>query len=312
MSRMRVALITLGAWTLLALLFAMQLRMDASYSGHPIGVGQALVLAFAGWYGWALLTPLIAEIAHRVPMSRGGIAVHAALSVVVTILKIAATSELLRRSGFTPRSVSLLVNVPVSIATYWAIAGVTRAIETYRARRKAEIELLRAQIQPHFLFNALHGISELMHEDVDAADRALTRVSELLRATLDTSGRPEITVREEIGMVERYVDIQRVRFGDRLQVAFDVDPASLDRLVPSFILQPLVENAVRHGGGTIAIRARDGMLEVEDNGPGFDPAAVRAGIGLANVRARLEATGARLEITRGTLGGALVRIVVPL
>jgi len=311
-SRMRVALITLGAWTLLALLFAMQLRMDASYSGHPIGVGQALVLAFAGWYGWALLTPLIAEIAHRVPMSRGGVAVHAALSVVVTILKIAATSELLRRSGFTPRSVSLLVNVPVSIATYWAIAGVTRAIETYRARRKAEIELLRAQIQPHFLFNALHGISELMHEDVDAADRALTRVSELLRATLDTSGRPEITVREEIGMVERYVDIQRVRFGDRLQVAFDVDPASLDRLVPNFILQPLVENAVRHGGGTIAIRVRDGMLEVEDNGRGFDPASVRAGIGLANVRARLEATGARLEITRGALGGALVRIVVPL
>jgi len=311
MSRTRIALITLGASTLLALLFAMQLRMDASYSGHPITVGQALVLAFAGWYGWALLTPLIANIARRVPLSGRGIALHAVLSIVVTMLKIVVTSELLRRSGFTPRSVSLLVNVPISIATYWAIAGVTRAVETYRARRKAEVELLRAQIQPHFLFNALHGISELMHEDVDAADRALTRVSELLRATLDTSGRPEITVREEIGMVERYVDIQRVRFGDRLQVAFDVDPAALDRLVPNFILQPLVENAVRHGGGTIVIRAQDGMLEVEDNGRGFDPATAREGMGLSNVRARLEATGARLEITRGTLGGALVRIVVP-
>jgi signal transduction histidine kinase len=304
-------LIALAAWTFLALLFAMQLRMDASYSGHPITVGQALALAFAGWYGWALLTPLIASIARRVPLSGRGIAMHAVLSIVITIGKIVVTSELLRRFGFTPRSVSLLVNVPISIATYWAIAGVTRAVETYRARRKAEIELLRAQIQPHFLFNALHGISELMHEDVDAADRALTRVSELLRATLDTSGRPEITVREEMGMVERYVDIQRVRFGDRLQVAFDVDPASLDRLVPNFILQPLVENAVRHGGGTIAIRARDGMLEVEDNGRGFDPATARAGIGLSNVRARLEATGARLEITRGALGGALVRITVP-
>jgi len=312
MSRARIVLITLGAWTLLALLFAMQLRMDASYSGHPITVGQALVLAFAGWYGWALLTPLIANIARRVPLSGRGIALHAVLSIVVTMLKIVVTSELLRRSGFSPRSVSLLVNVPISIATYWAIAGVTRAVETYRARRKAEVELLRAQIQPHFLFNALHGISELMHEDVDAADRALTRVSELLRATLDTSGRPEITVREEIGMVERYVDIQRVRFGDRLQVAFDVDPAALDRLVPNFILQPLVENAVRHGGGTIAIRARDGMLEVEDNGRGFDPATAREGMGLSNVRARLEATGARLEITRGALGGALVRITVPL
>jgi LytS/YehU family sensor histidine kinase len=312
LSRARVATITLAAWTLLALMFSLQLRMDAAYSGHPISVGQALALAFAGWYGWALLTPFIVRIARWMPLSGRGIAVHGVLSIAITLLKIAVTSELLRRSGFTARSVSLLVNLPVSIATYWAIAGVTRAVETYRARRRAEIELLRAQIQPHFLFNALHGISELMHEDVDAADRALTRVSELLRATLDTSGRPEITVREEIGMVERYVDIQRVRFGDRLHVAMEIDPALLDRLVPNFILQPLVENAVRHGGGTIAIRARDGMLEVEDNGRGFDPATVHAGMGLSNVRARLEASGARLEITRGTLGGALVRIVVPL
>jgi len=322
---MKKVLIALGAWTVLALLFAVQLRMDASYSGHPIDVGQALILAFAGWYGWALLSPLIAWIARRIPMTPRGVAIHLVLSVVITALKIAATTELLRRSGFTPRSVSLLVNLPVSIAAYWAIVGVTKAIDTYRAHREAElslakarIELLRAQIQPHFLFNALHGISELMHEDVDAADKTLTRVSELLRASLDTAGSPEVSVREEMGMVRRYADIQLVRFGDKLEIDLAVEPEALDCKVPNFILQPIVENAVRHGGGQVTVRAftdrDDVILDVVDNGRGFTLDAEPRGIGIANVRARLQqmyGPRGRFQVLRGASGGALVRITVP-
>jgi hypothetical protein len=314
-------------WTAVALLFAWQLSNDARYSGHPIGKTQAVALALAGWYGWAVLSPLIILLARRTRR----IAVHVPLSIVLTIAKIALTTELLRAAGMSQRAVSLLVNLPVNLAAYWAIAVATWAIDAHVRSSKLEaslaearLELLRSQIHPHFLFNTLNAIAELMHEDVDAADRMTTRLAELLRASLDTAGRQLVPLRDELAILDRYVSIERVRLGDRLRITTDVDPALLDALVPSFILQPLVENAIRHAANLVSISVTAGlMIEVRDDGPGFSTNPLPAargeggrrpgeGIGLSNVRERLRqlyGDEARLILNSGP--GAVVRIELP-
>jgi two-component system, LytTR family, sensor kinase len=188
---------------------------------------------------------------------------------------------------------------------------------------EARLDLLTSQLQPHFLFNALHTTAELMHHDVEAADRALTRLSELLRAMLDAGGRQEIRLAEEIALVERYLDIEQIRLGDRLASHIDVEPRALDAFVPMFLLQPIVENAVRHAiaprtsGGRVLLHARPEddklRISVEDDGAGFDPAATER-VGLTNTRARLAhlyGAAQRLEIGRSAAGGAAVSIVLP-
>lgn len=321
----RVAL-ALVAWTIVALLFAGQLAMDSAYSGHRIGASQAIALALTGWYAWALLSPLVIWLARR---WRSLIA-HSLVSVAATFVKIALTTEVLRAFGTPQRSISLLVNIPMNVAAYFAIVGVTWFVDArLRASRleaslaEAKLELLRNQIHPHFLFNTLHAISELMHEDVDAADKMLTRLADLLRASLESSGKPQIALRDELVTLDRYVDIERVRLGDRLRYDTDIEPRALDVLVPNFLLQPLVENAIRHAiairreGGSIDVRARvDGaklVIEIEDDGPGLgaDRDDV-TGIGLANVRARLQqiyGDAARIDIRADR--GTHVRIEIP-
>src|SRR5262249_35051069 len=174
---------------------------------------------------------------------------------------------------------------------YAAIVAATHFIDSRTMLTEARMELLKAQLEPHFLFNTLHSIAELMHHDVEAADRMLTRLSELLRATLETGGKQEIRVADELGLVERYLDIERIRLGDRLKTQVDIEPAALDAFVPIFLLQPIVENAVRHA---IAPRTAGGMLrlrigrnnselrvDVDDDGPGFALAVVGR-VGLRN------------------------------
>lgn len=326
----RTVLLVIGGWTLLALLFAAQLRIDAAYSGRSITGRQALVLSLAGWYGWALLSPLVIWIARRLGTSKKALALHAVIAVVLTFFKIMITTEILRRSGFSPQNMFSIANLPMNLLTYAAIVAATHGIDAYRrsieARgllTEARLELLKGQLEPHFLFNALHSIAELMHHDVEAADRMLTRLSELLRATLEAGGRQEIPLSEELALVERYLDIERVRLGDRLKTNIDVEPKALDGQVPIFILQPIVENAVRHAvasrtsGGTVMLRARasieDLKIDIDDDGPGFAPQAPER-IGLRNTRARLQhlyGESHRLEIGRGFLGGASVRLVLP-
>jgi sensor histidine kinase YesM len=222
---------------------------------------------------------------------------------------------------------------------YWSAIGVIyaweyhaesrrRELEAARldgALRTAELENLRSQLQPHFLFNALQSISTLIHRDPAAADRMLTDLSELLRGSLAHAARQEVPLRDELAFLQRYLDVMRVRLGDRLAVSLDVPDALLDALVPSLLLQPLVENAIRHGiadraeGGRVTIAARgDGdrlVLEIADDGPGMSAPATGGGIGLSNTRerlGRLYGPAASLA-TRSTAGrGTTVTLTVPL
>lgn len=328
---MRRFVAVLAVWTIVAVLFAGQLAIDSAYTGHRVTPRGALALAFTGWYAWALLYPLVAWLARWFRPTGRGVAVHAALSIVVTLVKIIAVSEILRAFGTPQRSISMLVNVPVNLAAYWLIVGVTWAIDANLRSSKLEaslaatrLDLLRNQIQPHFLFNTLHGIAELMHEDVDAADRMVTRLSELLRATIETGGKQEISLRDELALLDRYIEIQRMRLGDRLRFTADVEPRSLDRAVPMLLLQPLVENAVRHAianrrdGGSISVKVGEASdrlsIEIADDGPGFSTSPSN-GVGLANVRDRLEhlyGNRQSMQLASAPNGGALVRIAVPL
>ncbi|MEA2339066.1 MAG: two-component system, LytTR family, sensor kinase [Thermoanaerobaculia bacterium] len=329
MKRRTIALIIAG-WTLLALLFAAQLRIDASYAGRTLSMPQALVLSFAGWYGWALLSPLVILLARRLGTRGAKVALHIPAALVLTFVKVAVTTEILRRAGFSPRSTFSIANVPLNLITYAAIVVATHGIATWRRGREANallmqarLDLLTSQLQPHFLFNALHSIAELMHSDVEAADRALTRVSELLRATLDAGKQQEIRLADELALVDRYLEIEQIRLGDRLRTRIDVEPSTRDALVPMFILQPIVENAVRHAiaprtaPGTIVIATRhegdDLRIEIADDGSGF-AADEMEGVGLANTRARLAhlyGDKQRLEIARNSDDGASVRLVLP-
>lgn len=176
------------------------------------------------------------------------------------------------------------------------LEGALRASRLEAQLVQAQNQALRMQIQPHFLFNTLHSISTLMHSDVEAADRMITRMGDLLRTSLDRSGQQEIPLGEELEFLDAYLEIEGIRFQDRLRVAMSVPLELRNALVPTFILQPLVENALKHGlskrkrGVTITIRAyQEGdtlHLEVEDDGDG-PPSVHREGVGLRFVRERL-------------------------
>ncbi len=205
-----------------------------------------------------------------------------------------------------------------------------REVQTAQLQRElveARLEALRMQLNPHFLFNTLHTVSALIHEKPDVADRMVARLSELLRLSLDQSKPQEVPLSEELDFLDRYLDIEQTRFADRLKVEKQVEAGVQDALVPYLILQPLVENAIRHGIepredlGHLTIRARrsDGMLElrVSDNGAGLaaDGAApAREGIGLSNTRSRLRhlyGDNFKLELVNGTGGGLEARLDLP-
>lgn len=225
-------------------------------------------------------------------------------------------------------------NLPI----YWAIVCFVHAV-TYQRRSEerertalelearladAKLEALRMQLHPHFLFNTLNAIATLVHRDPRAADEMIANLSELLRAALDTSAQ-EIPLRQELDFLNRYLDIQQVRFGERLRVEKEIDAAALDGLVPTLILQPLVENAIRHGiephptTGVLTLRAKlDGgtvRLTVRDTGGGPKPHGQSPpGIGLTNTQGRLHAlygARARLTLNTGADGGFAVEMELP-
>jgi sensor histidine kinase YesM len=221
---------------------------------------------------------------------------------------------------------------------YWVMVSVSHAFSYYRqfqerALRAKELEqrltqarlqALQMQLNPHFLFNTLNAISTLMHRDVKAADRMLARLAELLRYALDSTDAQEVPLRQELAFLERYLEIERTRFGERLTIETQLQPETLDALVPNLVLQPLVENAIKHGverrtkSGRITligeVKGERLALQVLDNGPGLREGGVE-GIGLSNTRARLQQLYGeehRFELRDANEGGVVVALEIPL
>ncbi|HEX8153353.1 MAG TPA: histidine kinase [Thermoanaerobaculia bacterium] len=308
---------------------------------------EALAINLTYYYLWGLSVPAVVWVARRFRFERErwqtSAMVHLGWGILLTVTQIAIAESFLNLIGSrTPMPKPLwravLDNFHSSLPTYFVILCGYYAVDYYVKYRdrelrtsqletrlsQAHLQALRTQLNPHFLFNTLNTISSLMYTDVAAADAMMSRLSELLRLTLDKDAVPEVTLREEMELLERYLDIERIRFEDRLQVTLDIDPVTLGARVPNFALQPLVENAIRHGiaprpeGGKLEISAcrHEDRLEIRlhDDGPGLQPSKRREGIGVANTRARLAQLYGehhRFEMTNAPEGGLLVMISLP-
>jgi LytS/YehU family sensor histidine kinase len=200
-----------------------------------------------------------------------------------------------------------------------------KSSQLHAALADSQLQALKMQLHPHFLFNTLNSISTLMHEDVRAADEMVARLGDFLRLTLENSGEQIVTLAQEMDFINSYLEIESVRFGERLTFKRQIEPQVLRARVPNLILQPLVENAIKHGvsrqirAGVISIRARRSgeklELQIEDNGPGLQNGASRdGGIGLANTRARLfnlYGDNQRVVMSNAEPQGLIVTLEIP-
>jgi signal transduction histidine kinase len=336
-------------WTALALLSVVGAVVTFQQIGRPIEWRWLFTSRLVDWYTCAIFTPLFIWMARRWPIDRGGWTRAVPIWLVVVslcvILKYALFLKIIK--ALLPQSHMPSFHEMVSQSfiiesmVFWALIGVIHAIVyyyRYREREKeatllhgqlaeARLEALGAQLHPHFLFNTLQGISTLLHRDPDAADRMLARLSDLLRRTLRRAESQEVPLGDELETLDNYVAIQQVRFQDRLTVEKVIGPGAEEVLVPHFVLQPLVENAIEHGIArragagriTIAAARNDDHLElsVTDDGSGLDHSNdfPVEGIGLGNTRRRLAALygdRAALTLSPASGGGLRVDLVVPL
>jgi two-component system, LytTR family, sensor kinase len=313
---------TIQAWRLQAL------SADQTWALTLKLMAQLMVLNTVYWYVPALLAPVVVEITRRYRLGRtpwpSTLAVHLACAFLFSLLHTGTmllVRSLLFENGGRVTNLSwwtyiqrqYIMQLDWMLATYFCLVGLGHAIDYWREAREravsaerlqtrlaeAQLEALQRQLQPHFLFNTLHAISSLMRTNVDAADTMIDQLSDLLRLSLRSRSQ-EVTVKQEFDLLRSYLAIEQTRFRDRLSVQIDVDPDVLDARIPQLLLQPLVENAVRHGiaprarPGRIDVRARrEGpqlTIDVRDTGDGLPPerlVALNDGVGLSNTRARL-------------------------
>jgi two-component system LytT family sensor kinase len=346
--------------SVIGLFFAAQMHYSSAAFGRPVGWGQALYWALGDWYEWAILSPLIFWLCRRFSFERSrwrsSLPIHFVAGVAVSVvhLVLCALAEQLQ-AWSEGRSIAFSASFPrlftnrfhFNLAVYglivcawhaWAYYWKYREREAQAAElagrlAQAQLQALRMQLNPHFLFNTLHAVSSLMLRDVVAANRMLTRLGELLRLTLETTDQQEVPLKQELEFLRRYLEIEQIRFGDRLAVRMDLEPAILDAIVPNLLLQPLVENAIRYavepnmGSGQIELSGgrNNGqlILQVSDNGVGTrsqestkinGATLARGGIGLSNTRQRLRqlyGDHQSLELKPRDSGGLLVRITIP-
>ncbi len=338
-----------AAWAIFGLLLAHQSYIQASMGGRQMPMYVALRPAMLEAALWALTTLVIFWLARRFPLDRGrvltGLAVHLAAAVGIAL---ARSGVMVVLSWYLPwvrpRTFSLQFwsTSSQNVLFYALLLGIGHLLLYYRRYREREraaeqlekgltearLQALKMQLQPHFLFNTLNAISALIPADAQPARRMVARLGDLLRATLEHEATQEVTLREEMAFLEPYLEIEQARLEDRLTVVIDVAPDTLDARVPHLLLQPLVENAIRHGiasriePGRVVISASRGadevlLLEIRDDGRGLDRdhgARARRGVGLTNIRARLEqlyGPGHRFTLENHAEGGLLVRIRLP-
>ncbi|MCB9765994.1 MAG: histidine kinase [Alphaproteobacteria bacterium] len=341
-------------WTAMGLLNAAHAYVAWPAKGFDMTVGMALESGMVASLGWFLLTPAFYLLIQRLQPGPGrwgrtAAALAVAVPVALTVHPLIHISFDICASALRTKELHPLEHLrEISIASSWFnllnALGVSAALIAARSIREAQeralsaarletalgearLEALRLQLNPHFLFNTLNSISALVSVDPDAAERMIARLGDLLRVTLASQQGGEVPLAQELEVLELYLDIERVRFGDRLTVSVDPEPGTEILAVPAFILQPIVENALRHGVASragparVALRAarRGDTLElcVRDDGPGLnglDPEQISLGVGLSNVRQRLATLygeAGRLELAEDTPRGTRVTLTLP-
>lgn len=341
----RLALIFV-AWTAAALFFLTQDLIRAAHFDDPTPWTRYLLSWLVGSWVMAALTPAILALGARFPIERRGwprrVALHLVASAVVAFVSLAIVAALLLVAGSigplpavsyaAALQLLLALSFHGNIVAYWLVLGIQQSLRVYRRAQQRETELVRAQlaalklqVQPHFLYNTLNAIMVLVRQQRGReAEDTLGRLADLLRAVLDGGAAQEVALRRELAIVELYLDIEKLRFGDRLRVELAVDPEVEDAAVPPLALQPLVENAVRHGigrraaAGRLEIRAASDreqlVLSVTDDGAGPGGSSDGAGIGLASTRARLAQLyggAASLGLAAAPGGGAVATLRLP-
>jgi two-component system, LytTR family, sensor kinase len=335
-------------------MLAWQLSVRIDHGDHGDSYfKQLVVLNCAYWYTWALFTPPIVWLSQRFRFEWQGltraIAVHLPAVLCFSLAHIGAMQAAQWYLVWSDGGVFLwwqeaqraaLINLDWEMMTYWTIVGLSHALLYYRESRdralrasqletrlvEAQLKTLQQQLHPHFLFNTLNSISVLMHRDTAAADRTLIRLSDLLRLTLERLGERSVTLEAELDFLRKYLDIERTRFADRLAIRFNVTEEALGAMVPTLLLQPLVENAIKHGvarksgpGHIVVSAKRDHdklWIEIRDDGVGLSAdglTALHKGIGVTTTRARLQhqfGADYRFEFHRLAQGVAVV-VAVP-
>lgn len=351
-------------WGLVALVFAGHNYLTYAANHRPIELSMVISWSFAEWAPWVPLTPLVLYLVRASrPVGAGmmrAVSVLALVGLAIAALQVwleyvvdqlavlvagntRASIGVWLSDGMRSSVLDLAYLVPrkigFSYATYCAVVIAGFAIEyrrlyvqrTVQAARlegallSAQLESLHAQLQPHFIFNTLNSIASLIPENPAAAEAIVESLSDLLRAAVREAACREIPLARELALLDRYLEIQQARFGGRLTIRREIPPALGPAIVPPMLLQPLMENAIRHGivsratGGTIVLRGgtSGGQLElvIEDDGPGFSKRGDRSGIGLNNVRTRLDrlyGTNAALAVGNREAGGAFASVRLPL
>jgi signal transduction histidine kinase len=320
--RIGFTLIVFAVATAVAIAYALERYLYSRLNGRPVSFLQLIPAELMFTYAWALLTPFVMATAKRFPVRdrprAGNLSVLALAMIVFVFVHVAILTAATAAVGADPTPAGSLAAhfgqylfswgvldslvfctlVAVHDAVVYSRVSRDRAVRASQLEARlaqAQLQMLRMQLQPHFLFNTLNSISALMHKDVARADSMIVALSDLLRMSLQNIGAQEVALQSEVEFLERYVEIMRMRFGDRLQVTLDIDPAVRDARVPNLFLQPLVENSFRHGfvdlgQGTIQITIRrDGDMlrcDVVDDGRGLR-AGYKEGVGLASTRQRL-------------------------
>ena len=350
--------VIVGVWAFLGLVYSAPIYLEVRSEGMGHAAWRVFSWGILIWVAWAPLTPVMIWLARRYSLVEGrlkrNLIFHIPSFVLLSALHSAAATKIILTikpfdnmgdspMTFWPRFLGRFQgSLGADLLVYGAVVGTCYAIDYYRKFREreyiatqleaqlvqAQLDSLRMQLHPHFLFNTLNGIVGLVRDNKnEAAVNMLVGLSDLLRHALQHSDRQEVELRDELGFIKIYLNIQQMRFSDRLQIDFDVDPATTRLMVPNLILQPLVENALRHGigqrtdAGSIQIKAiRQGetlVLTVSDNGgglPGHWQLKTSSGIGLANTAARLQqlyGENHRFDIHNGDDSGVEVEIVVP-
>ena len=345
------------AATVLGVAAAAWLYIIDSLGGEPAPFLRTVAFVIPFWLLWALYAPLVVWLATRYPIERRRVVsrcfTHLGVAVVMSLVHTGARfgwqpgirdafqADRVGMASWDPLLALAALELPVHLFIYGAIMGVTYIILYYRRLRERELtatrlsaqladarmQALRMQLNPHFLFNALNSIAMLVRDSRSrAAVDTLEGLSDLLRYVLEDSGDQEVKLKREIDFIERYLAIEKIRFEDRLEVQIHADSDTLEAMVPSLVLQPIVENAIKHGSAsrsvvaTVTVTAREEAgtlrLGVSDDGPGFSDVVARgnAGVGISNTRRRLAqlyGDRASLEVAEASPGGAVVTITLP-